>query len=158
MNGNVNSIQHTALYYLNEEGISAAINNTLKVSFTTGTTRSNVVYAAVYDHVNQTIPVSSLQTNATNASSVSFSPALTVGPFEQAVKVIISVRSGNTTPYTINNFGTNWTVQNQQTRGYSGLLQTSYGIRKRQSGCNQQQNHDVICKYGEWIRISSGCR
>lgn len=108
--------QHTALYYLNEAGIDAASGTTLAVSFSGGTTRVNDVWASVYDYVNQSSPLTNTRNynNTTAVSTYAFATALTVNANDQAVEVISSLRSGNTTPRTITP-ATNWTMSNEQT-------------------------------------------
>lgn len=115
-------LQHTQLYYLDETGLDAATNNTLSVSISGGTTRRNLVFAATYDDVCQADPI----TNSNNFNygtstiqSFSFSPGITVNIGDQAVKILHSVRTGNRTPWTISNFGNNWTVQEQLTASYN---------------------------------------
>jgi hypothetical protein len=109
--------QHTALYYLNEAGIDAATSTSLSVTFSGGTTRVNTVWTAIYDYVDQTTPLTNSQnfnsvTNTNNAFA--FGTALTVNANDQAIEVISTIRSGNTTPRTIT-AATNWTSSNEQT-------------------------------------------
>ena len=110
--------QHTQLYYLDEAGLDAATNNTLSVSISSGTTRRNLVYAAVYDNVYQVNPVTDSNNYNYGTSYIqtfSFSPGLTVNEGDLAIKILNSVRTGSTYARTITNFGSNWTIQDQQT-------------------------------------------
>lgn len=114
--------QHTQLYYLDEAGLDAATNNTLSVSISGGTTRINMVFAATYDNVCQTDPIvnsSNYNYGTTTIQTFSFSPGLTVSIGDRAVKILHSVRTGNRTAWSINNFGSNWTVQDQLTASYN---------------------------------------
>src|ERR1035437_9415808 len=103
--------QHTQLYYLNEAGLDAASNSTLVVNFSGGTVRINDVYAAVFDNVNQTTPITDSQNYSSGTTSVrtfAFVTPLTVNANDQAVEIISSLYSGSTTPRTINSYATNW--------------------------------------------------
>lgn len=104
--------QHTQLYYLDEAGLDAATNSTLSVAISTGTTTRNVVFAAVYDDVDQINPIidnRNYNSGSTNVTTFSFSPGITVNAGDKAVKVLCSVRS-TSSARSINNFGTDWTV------------------------------------------------
>jgi hypothetical protein len=52
-----NAQQHTAIYYLDEAGLDLASSTTLAFTATNRTTRVNMIWAAVYDFVNQTTPI-----------------------------------------------------------------------------------------------------
>lgn len=117
-----NTRQHTQLYYIDEAGLDAATNNTLSVSISDGTTRRNLVYAAVYDNVYQVNPITdsnNFNYGSTNIQTFSFSPGLTVNKGDLAIKILHSVRTSSTTARTISNFGSNWTIQDQQTASYN---------------------------------------
>ncbi|HVM72173.1 MAG TPA: Ig-like domain-containing protein, partial [Anaerolineales bacterium] len=103
--------QHSELYYLNEAGFQAAGSST-GISFTIsgGTTRVNDVFAAVYTGVDQNNPITDhkqYNSGTSSVSSLAWASALTVNAGDQAVEIISSVRSGNTTPRTFT-YATNW--------------------------------------------------
>ncbi|WP_439553487.1 T9SS sorting signal type C domain-containing protein [Flavobacterium macrobrachii] len=114
----VNSIrQHTAIYYLNEADLDLASNSTLSFAIGGGTTRVTTVWAAVFDSVDQTTPITNSRnynsgTSATN--SFAFGTALTINANDQAVLVVSSLRSGNNSPRTIN-YATNFTNIDERT-------------------------------------------
>ncbi|MEA4935032.1 MAG: T9SS type A sorting domain-containing protein [Paludibacter sp.] len=104
--------QHTQLYYLDEAGLDAATNNTLSVAISTGTTTRNVVFASVYDDVDQVNPIidsGNYSSGTNNVTTFSFSQGITVNASDKAVKVLCSVRSSSSAR-SINNFGTDWTI------------------------------------------------
>jgi hypothetical protein len=105
--------QHTAIYYLNEAGIDAAgASPTLAVTFGGGTARVNTVWYSVYDYVDQASPITNNQNYnsiTTGADPFVFANALALNYDDQAIEVISSLRSGNTTPRTITAYATNWT-------------------------------------------------
>ena len=110
--------QHTALYYLDEAGLDAATNTTLSVTVSGGTTRVTDVFAAVYDNVNQTTPIADAKTYSSGTSQVStfaLSSGLAVNAGNQAIEIISSDRTGNTTPRTVSSFAANWALATQQT-------------------------------------------
>lgn len=112
-----NTQQHTAIYYLNEAGLDLASGTTLAFTATNGTTRVNMVWAAVYDYVDQTTPINTSQnynSGTSTTSSFSFGTALSLAPGNQGVVVICSHRTGNTNTRNIT-YPTNWTLENVQT-------------------------------------------
>jgi hypothetical protein len=124
VDGNLGEVvrQHTQLYYLNEAGIDAAIGSTLSFSVSVGTTAINSVFTGVYDNVDQNSPItdSKIYSSGTGtATTFQFATGLTINANNLALKVLSSVRVGNTTARTISNFGTNWTAANQQTGNYN---------------------------------------
>jgi hypothetical protein len=109
--------QHTALYYLDNAGLTAASSNELSVTLAGGTTRVNDVWVALYDNIDQCAPISSSRNyngGTTAVSTLAFATGLTVNPADRAIQVISTVRSGNTTPRTLT-AATNWTSNNEQT-------------------------------------------
>ena len=117
--------QHTQLYYLNEAGLDAATNTTLSVTVSGGTTRITDVFAAVFDNVNQSSPITNSQIYSSGTGTTSnpiFATALTVNANDQAVEIISCLRSGSTIPRTIT-YAPNWTMIAQQT------YQTTDGVR-----------------------------
>ncbi|WP_162846443.1 T9SS sorting signal type C domain-containing protein [Flavobacterium dankookense] len=122
----VNSIrQHTAIYYLNEADLDLAANTTLSFAIGGGTTRVTTVWAAVFDSVDQTTPITNSRnynSGTTSTNSFAFATALTINANDQAVLVVSSLRSGNNNERTIN-YPTNFTSVNEQ------LNNTSDGTR-----------------------------
>ena len=114
--------QHTAIYYLNEANIDAAANSNLVFTVSGGTTRVTTVWAAVFDYVDQTSPITnsqnynSIAANATSDIYV-FGTALTINNRDQAVLVLSSLRNGNTGFRTISTLPTSFTSVNEQTWG-----------------------------------------
>ena len=109
--------QHTALYYLDNAGLTAASSNELSVTLAGGTTRVNDVWVALYDNIDQCAPISSNRNyngGTTAVSTLAFATGLTVNPADRAIQVISTVRNGNTTPRTLT-AATNWTSNNEQT-------------------------------------------
>lgn len=124
INGNINvsTRQHTQLYYLNEAGIDAAGNSTLSFSVTGGTTAMNDIFVGVYDYVDQTTPITDSKLYSSGATAVTtfqFATGLTINANDLPLKILSSVRTGSTTARNISNFGTNWTVSNQQNGNYN---------------------------------------
>jgi hypothetical protein len=120
--------QHTAIYYLNEAGIDAASNTNLVFTVSGGTTRVTTVWAAVFDYVDQTTPITNNQNYNSIASNASsnifvFGTALTINNGDQAVLVLSSLRDGNTGTRTISTLPTSFTSTDQQT------LATGDGVR-----------------------------
>ena len=112
-----NTQQHTAIYYLNESNIDLASNTTLAFTASNGTTRVNMVWAAVYDYVDQTTPINSSKnynSGTSTTSSFSFSSSLSLASGNQGVVVICSHRTGNTSTRTIT-YPTNWALDDAQT-------------------------------------------
>lgn len=94
-------IQHSWIFTLNQAGIVAAgANDDLVVSVSGGTADYTHVFAAVYDGVNQSAPVS----NSRNFNSVPpgnsaigpFATALTITSGDQAIEIVNLVRSNGT--------------------------------------------------------------
>ncbi len=109
--------QHTAIYYLNEAGLDLATNSNLVFTVSSGTTRVTTVWAAVFDYVDQTNPVTDSEnynSGTATADPFAFGTALTINANDQAVLVVSSLRSGSTTPRTYS-FPTNFTSVNEQT-------------------------------------------
>lgn len=131
VNGDIasNTRQHTQLYYLNEAGLDAASNTTLSVTVSGGTTANNDVWAAVYDGVDQTSPVTdskNYNSGTGTSSTPEFATALTINTNDLAIKVVSSVRTGSTSPRNINNFGPNWTIVGaEQTSSYDATGTTN---------------------------------
>lgn len=104
--------QHTQLYYLDEVGLDAATNTTLAVTISSGTTRRNAVFAAVYDNVDQANPITNSNNyNSGNSTttSFSFSGGLTINQGDLPVKILCSDRTSGGAR-SINNFGSNWSA------------------------------------------------
>ncbi len=127
INGDLSSTtrQHTQFYYLNEAGLDAATvagSSSLDFTVTNGTTVMNDIFVSVYDNVDQASPITDskvFNSGSGTTTSVAFGTALTINASNLALKVISSVRTGSTEIQTINSFGTNWTVINQQTGSYN---------------------------------------
>jgi hypothetical protein len=118
--------QHTALYYLNEAGLDAATNSTLSATVSAGgaTMVNTDIWAAVFDYVNQTSPLTNTRTyssGTTQVTSFSFGTSLTINAYNQAVEV---VNSYNPQLNTIRNisYAPNWTMVLDATATYqSGI-------------------------------------
>jgi len=126
-----NTQQHTAIYYLNEANLDLASNTTLAFTATNGTTRVNMVWAAVYDYVNQTTPLNASQnfnsgTNTT--SSFQFASALSLASGNQGVVLICSDRTGNTNTRNIT-YPTNWAMANDQTYTTGDAIRSGVAAR-----------------------------
>ncbi len=109
--------QHTAVYYLNEAGLDAASDSNLIYSITGGTTRATTVWAAVFDYVDQSTPLTNSRnydSGTTQVGTFAFGTALTINANDQAIYVLSSVRSGNATQRSINTLPANFTNVNQQ--------------------------------------------
>ena len=114
---NVTVRQHTALYYLDNAGLSAASSNELAVTITGGTTRVNDVWGAIYNNIDQCSPIADSKNfngGTTAVSTLAFATGLTVNPNDKAIEVLSSVRDASTTPRTLT-AATNWTSNNEQT-------------------------------------------
>jgi hypothetical protein len=124
--------QHTQLYYLNEAGLDAATTTTLSVTVSGGTTAMTDVFAAIFDNVDQSSPITNSQTYSSGTSTVStfsFSSALIVNTNDQAIEIVSSARTGSTSNRTIT-YATNWTVALEQTGSYNTSGSTNdLGIR-----------------------------
>ena len=109
--------QHTAIYYLNEAGLDAASDSNLIYSITGGTTRATTVWAAVYDFVDQTTPLTDTRNYDSGTSQVgtfAFATALNINANDQAIYVLSSVRSGNQNQRAISTIPANFTIEDQQ--------------------------------------------
>jgi len=62
--------QHTAIYYLNEAGLDAAVGTGLSVTVSNGTTRITDVWYAVFDGVNQSTPITNYQNYNSGTTNV----------------------------------------------------------------------------------------
>ncbi len=91
----------------------------------------NTVWRAVFDYVDQSIAPANFQNfnTATATNTFSFATGLTVTENDQAVKVVSTLRAGNTTPRTITGFGTNWTISNQNTYNVTDGVRNAVGNR-----------------------------
>lgn len=117
--------QHTAIYYLNEAGLDLASGSNLVFTISGGTTRVTTVWAAVFDYVDQTTPLTgsrNYNSGTTALNSFAFGTALTINSSDQAVVVISGLRSGNNNPRTIT-YPTNFTLADEET------WTTSDGVR-----------------------------
>lgn len=124
--------QHTQLYYLNEAGLDAASNTTLSVTVSGGTTRMTDVFAAVFDGVDQTTPITDSKTynsgTTQSAGPHAFGTALTVNANDQAVEIINCTRLASTILRTIT-YATNWTMQQQQTSTTTDAIRNAVANR-----------------------------
>lgn len=109
--------QHTAIYYLNEAGLDLAANSDLVFTVGSGTTRVTTVWAAVFDYVDQTNPVTDFEnynSGTNNADPFVFSANMNINANDQAVLLISSVRSNNNTPRTFT-YPTSFTSVDEET-------------------------------------------
>lgn len=117
----VSSIQHTAFYYLKDAGIDAAgANKTLSVTVSGGTIRNTDVWAAVFDYVDQTTPLTdsrNYNSEATLVTSFAFSPSLSINAYNQAIEVMAIYNSGQNQPAIIT-YAPEWTMILDQTATY----------------------------------------
>jgi hypothetical protein len=105
--------QHTQLYYLKEAGLDAATSTTLAITVSGGLTRVTDVFAAVFDGVDQTNPITDSKTYSSGTGTTNtpvFGTALTVNANDLAIEIISSVRAANPTPRTISTYAANWTT------------------------------------------------
>jgi len=127
-----NSIrQHTAIYYLNEAGLDLATNSNLVFTVSGQNTRVTTVWAAVFDYVDQSTPVTNSRnynSGTNNANPFVFGTALTINASDQAVLVVSSVRSGNNNPRTLT-FPTNFTSVDEETWTTSDGVRNAVGNR-----------------------------
>jgi hypothetical protein len=111
-NGNNNSRTNTYLFYLRDTpSVMNGANQNLIITFTgTGSSRYNYVYAAVYEGVDQSAPISNSRNRyRTTASS-------TIGPFTSLLNIangdraveMINLTSNTSTPRTISFPSGNW--------------------------------------------------
>jgi hypothetical protein len=131
------SIPHTALYYLDEAGLDAASNSTLSVTVSGSTIRITDVWAAVFDYVNQTAPLTDTKNYNSGSSTVtafSFTPPLGVNAYNQAVEVMGIYNSGLNQFRTVT-YAAEWAKILDQTHSYSqGIL--GYSMRNSLAGRN----------------------
>ncbi len=111
-------IQHTAIYYLNEAGINAASNSTLSFSVSNGTTYITDVFAAVFENVDQSSPITDAENYNSSSTQTTFqySPSLTINANNLAIEVVSSHRTGSTTLRTVSSYPSNWSLSTQQTQ------------------------------------------
>lgn len=104
-NGTTSGQAHTYLFYLKEADIATATGTSLAVSVAGGTTSYNMVRAAVYTGVEQSVPVSTIATYNSAATAVTtvgpLNPTLTIPTGSQAIEIINLSRTGSTTSRTI---------------------------------------------------------
>ena len=108
--------QHSWFFILNDAGIAAASNSNLVFTCTGGTVQKSQVFTAVFVGVDQSAPIGDAQNyNSGTAGTMTptFGTSLTVGNGEQAVGLLMSMRTGSTTART-HTAGANWApfVQN----------------------------------------------
>lgn len=104
--------QHTQLYYLKETGLDLATSSNLVFTVSGGTIRGTSLFAAVFDGVDQTTPITDFKTYSSGTGTTNnpvFATALNVNANDQAVEIISSVRTGSTSFRTIT-AATNWTI------------------------------------------------
>lgn len=124
--------QHSAIYYLDEDGLEAATDSNLSFTISGGTIGSIDVWAAVFDQVRQAEPIigsSNYNSLSSSVSSFSFSTPLTVKAYHQAVEVI-STLNNKKDPSDIS-YAPDWTMVLEKTDKYS-IGTSAYSIR---NGC-----------------------
>lgn len=132
--GDMNSTtprQHTAIYYLNEAGLDLASNSNLVFTIGSGTTRVTTVWAAVFDYVDQSTPVTdskNYNTGTGTADPFVLGTPLATNTNDQAVLVVSSIRSGNTNPRTLT-FPTNFTSVDEETWTSTDGVRNAIGNR-----------------------------
>jgi hypothetical protein len=107
-----NTIQHTQLYFFNEVKLDAVSGNNLSISFSGGTATQNTVFAAVFDNVDQTNPITNSQnynSNTTAVDPVVLGTALSIDANDKAVAIISTVRTGSSSARTISAYPSSWT-------------------------------------------------
>jgi hypothetical protein len=112
----LSTMQHTALYYLNEAGLDAAATDILEFTVSGGTINITDVWAAVFDYVNQDAPLTDSQTYSSVSATVTdfaFSTPLTVNAYNQAVEVISS-RAAGFEKWSVISYATGWQMIDQQ--------------------------------------------
>ena len=122
--------QHTALYYLNEAGLDAVGDPILSFTVSGGTRGITDIWAAVFDYVNQTSPLTNTQTYSSGTGQVpsfSFGTALTINAYNQAIEIVSSHNSLNNQPSNIT-YASEWTMIADQTGTY-GFSSSVYSIR-----------------------------
>ncbi|WP_412476651.1 T9SS sorting signal type C domain-containing protein [Flavobacterium sp. TBRC 19031] len=123
--------QHTAIYYLNESGLDLANNSNLVFTINGGTTRVTTVWAAVFDYVDQTNPLTdskNYNSGTSTADPFVLGTPLATNTNDQAVLVVSSIRSGNTNPRTIT-FPTNFTSVDEETWTNTDGVRNAVGNR-----------------------------
>lgn len=123
--------QHTAIYYLNEAGLDLASNSNLVFTIGSGTTRVTSVWAAVFDYVDQSTPVTdskNYNTGTGTADPFVLGTPLATNTNDQAVLVVSSIRSGNTNPRTLT-FPTNFTSVDEETWTNTDGVRNAIGNR-----------------------------
>ncbi|MFH2040716.1 MAG: Ig-like domain-containing protein, partial [Chloroflexota bacterium] len=129
---------HSYLYYLTEAGIQAASGNSLNVTISGGSSYYTWIYAAVFEGVDQTTPL----TDAENRNDSSgdrdvgpFSPTLTIASGDQAIEIVNLACSSSwfCSPRTIgsNDWATGWTVSGVAPASRSGYPSATLYIRNR---------------------------
>jgi len=116
----LSTMQHTALYYLNEAGLDAAISEILEVTVSGGTMHITDVWAAVFDYVNQDPPLATTDTYNSGSggiTSYAFNPPLTINAYNQAVEVVNTRTSGKDN-YCDISFTPDWAMIDEQTISY----------------------------------------
>ncbi|HPV17064.1 MAG TPA: hypothetical protein PKY14_06815, partial [Bacteroidales bacterium] len=130
---------HTGFYYLNEAGLDAAgINTTLSVMVTGGTVRLTDVWAAVFDHVNQTTPITDARNHNSRgiySTSFSFNPPLQVNSFNKALEVVGIFNSGLNQFRTVT-YADQWEMIFESTRSDGEGLGSYYSIKNCLAGRN----------------------
>ena len=118
--GTTNRRQHTAVYYLNEAGLDAATNSTLSVRVQDGTSVLTTVWAAVFDFVDQSTPITNSRNlnSGTNTNPFALTTNLNIAAGDQAIFVANSCRVGNNSPRTFNTFP-NFTLVSQDNDNYN---------------------------------------
>lgn len=123
--------QHTAIYYLNEAGLDLASNSNLVFTIGSGTTRVTSVWAAVFDYVDQSTPITdskNYNTGTGTADPFVLGTPLATNTNDQAVLVVSSIRSGNTNPRTLT-FPTNFTSVDEETWTNTDGVRNAIGNR-----------------------------
>jgi len=115
--------QHTGLYYLNEAGLDAATSSTLSATVSAGGAAmcNTDIWAAVFDYVNQTTPLTNTRTYSSGTGTVQnfqFGTALTINAYNQAVEVVNSYNLQKNTLRTIY-YAANWTMIRDSTALYN---------------------------------------
>jgi hypothetical protein len=99
---------HSFLFYLKEADLDLASNTNLVFTMGGATAALTNVYAAVFDGVDQTTPISA-NTGNTGTTSVALTTALTVSTGDQAVEVVSMGRATSGTARTITTPDPSWT-------------------------------------------------
>ena len=132
--GDMNSTtprQHTAIYYLNEAGLDLASNSNLVFTIGSGITRVTTVWAAVFDYVDQSTPLTdskNYNSGTSTADPFVLGTPLATNTNDQAVLVVSSIRSGNTNPRTLT-FPTNFTSVDEETWTNTDGVRNAIGNR-----------------------------